>query len=57
MLGVGIGIVLQNSDKLTILDNRLRGNSGGDLSWDGKGDHRFEFNACDASTPAGACGR
>ncbi|MEK7409357.1 MAG: hypothetical protein AAB225_30195 [Acidobacteriota bacterium] len=42
---------------MTIFDNRLRDNTGGDLTWDGKGDNKLEANACNSSTPAGACGR
>ena len=54
---VGIGISIENSDKVTVFDNRARNNSGVDLNWDGKGTNVFEANACDTSTPAGACGR
>ncbi|HET8549337.1 MAG TPA: right-handed parallel beta-helix repeat-containing protein [Bryobacteraceae bacterium] len=57
LLGLGIGILLQNSEKVSILDNRLRNNTGGDLNWDGKGENRVEANACDSSTPASVCGR
>jgi len=56
LLGLGIGILLQNSDKVTIFDNRLRSNSGGDLSWDSKGENKLEANACETATPTGACG-
>ncbi len=54
---VGIGISIENSDRVTVFDNRARNNSGVDLNWDGKGTNVFEANACDTSTPAGACGR
>ncbi len=53
----GVGIYLVNVNKATVFDNRLRNNTGGDLSWDGKGENKLESNACDSSTPAGACGR
>jgi parallel beta-helix repeat protein len=55
MLGLGFGILLQNSDGVTIIDNRLRGNSAGDLDWDGKGGNKIDSNACDTSNPSGAC--
>ncbi|MEK7404824.1 MAG: right-handed parallel beta-helix repeat-containing protein [Acidobacteriota bacterium] len=53
----GIGIDVQNSNKVTAFDNRVRNNSGVDLNWDGKGENKFDANACDKSTPAGACAR
>jgi parallel beta-helix repeat protein/probable HAF family extracellular repeat protein len=55
--GKGLGISIENSDKVTVFDNRARANSGVDLNWDGTGTNVFEANACDTSTPAGACGR
>jgi len=57
VLNVGVGINVANSDKVTVFDNRARANSGVDLNWDGTGTNVFEANACDTSTPAGACGR
>jgi parallel beta-helix repeat protein len=57
ILNVGIGISIENSDKVTVFDNRARNNTGVDLNWDGKGSNVFEANACNTSTPAGACGR
>ncbi|MDP2997174.1 MAG: right-handed parallel beta-helix repeat-containing protein [Bryobacterales bacterium] len=53
----GIGIDVQNSNKVTVFDNRARNNSGVDLNWDGKGENKLDANACDKSTPAGACAR
>ncbi|MEK7405466.1 MAG: right-handed parallel beta-helix repeat-containing protein [Acidobacteriota bacterium] len=53
----GVGIYLVNVNKATVFDNRLRSNSGGDLSWDGKGENSIASNACESSTPAGACAR
>jgi len=55
--GQGLGISLTNADKATVFDNRMRGNTGADLSWDGKGENKLEANACETSTPAGSCGR
>ena len=55
--GLGIGILLQNSEKVTIFDNRMRNNTGGDLTWDGKGQHTIESNACSSSTQTSGCGR
>ena len=57
VLNVGVGINVANSDKVTVVDNRARANSGVDLNWDGTGTNVFEANACDTSTPAGTCGR
>ncbi len=57
LIGLGIGINLSDSDKVTVFDNRLRSNTGGDVNWDGKGTNKFESNACETSTPAGGCGR
>ena len=57
MAGKGFGISIENSDKVTVFDNRARANSGVDLNWDGTGTNVFEANACETSTPAGACGR
>ncbi|MEK7406297.1 MAG: right-handed parallel beta-helix repeat-containing protein [Acidobacteriota bacterium] len=57
LVGQGLGISLTNVDKATVFDNRLRNNTGMDLSWDGRGDNKLESNACLTSTPAGACGR
>ncbi len=56
-VGEGFGIRILNSNKVTVLDNRALNNSGSDLSWDGKGENRFEGNACGTSTPAGACAK
>ncbi len=53
----GIGIDVQNSNKVTVFDNRARNNNGVDLNWDGKGENKLDANACDKSTPAGACAR
>ena len=53
----GLGLNLVNVLKATVFDNRARSNTGTDLNWDGKGDNRVEANACEASVPAGACGR
>ncbi len=55
LIGLGFGVLLQNSDGVTIIDNRLRNNSGGDLNWDGKGVNKIEANACDTSIPSDAC--
>jgi len=55
--GKGIGINVQGSTNVTVFDNRARANSGADLNWDGTGTNVFEANACDTSTPAGACVR
>jgi parallel beta-helix repeat protein len=55
LVGLGLGILLQNSDSVTIIDNRLRNNSGGDLNWDGKGANNIEANACGTSVPSDAC--
>ncbi|MBI3684557.1 MAG: right-handed parallel beta-helix repeat-containing protein [Acidobacteria bacterium] len=57
VMGVGLGINLVNVNKATLRDNRARGNTGMDLSWDGKGTNTFTANACESSTPAGACAR
>jgi parallel beta-helix repeat protein len=51
----GLGINLVNVNKATVFDNRLRNNTGGDLSWDSKGENKIEANACEKSNPAGAC--
>jgi hypothetical protein len=48
---------LANVTSATGFDNRLRSNSGTDLSWDGRGDNKIEANACDTSVPAGQCNR
>jgi parallel beta-helix repeat protein len=53
----GLGINLVNVNKATVFDNRARNNSGVDLSWDGKGENKLDANACEKSTPAGACAR
>jgi parallel beta-helix repeat protein len=53
----GLGINLVNVNKATVFDNRARNNSGVDLNWDGKGENKLDANACDKSTPAGACAR
>ena len=53
----GIGINLVNVNNATVFDNRLRGNSGSDLSWDAKGNNKLEVNACETSNPAGMCGQ
>ncbi len=55
LVGVGVGISVTNVDKATVFDNRMRGNTGTDLSWDGKGANKMESNACETSSPAGAC--
>lgn len=52
-----VGINLVNVTKSTVFDNRARGNAGGDLKWDGKGENRIESNACETSNPEGACSR
>jgi len=52
-----VGIHLSALTKATVFDNRARGNSGVDLSWDGSGENRIETNACETSVPAGACGK
>jgi parallel beta-helix repeat protein len=51
----GLGINLANVNKATVFDNRLRSNTGVDLNWDGKGENKIESNACETSSPAGAC--
>ena len=51
----GTGINLMNVNKAVVFDNRARNNTGADLNWDGKGENRIESNACESSTPAGAC--
>jgi parallel beta-helix repeat protein len=51
----GLGVNLVNVDKSTVFDNRLRGNSGADLTWDGKGENQLQANACETSNPAGLC--
>lgn len=56
-LGEGFGIRVLSSNKATVLDNRAINNTGADLSWDGKGEDRFEANACATSTPTGACAK
>ena len=56
-LGEGFGIRVLTSNKTTVLDNRALNNTGADLSWDGKGENRFENNACATSTPTGACAK
>jgi len=40
-----------------VFDNRARGNTGSDVNWDGKGENKFDLNACETSTPAGVCVR
>ena len=57
VLGQGRGISIAASTGVTVFDNRMRGNSAVDLSWDGKGENRIESNACETSTPAGVCGK
>jgi parallel beta-helix repeat protein len=52
-----LGINLANVNKATVFDNRARSNSGTDLNWDGKGENSITANACETSTPAGACGK
>jgi parallel beta-helix repeat protein/probable HAF family extracellular repeat protein len=54
---LGFGIDVVNSDKVSIIDNRLRNNSGGDVNWDGIGEIRFEANACDSSNRVGPCAK
>ena len=44
-------------NKATVFDNRMRNNTGADINWDGKGENKIGSNACDTSSPAGACGR
>ncbi len=56
-LGEGFGIRVLSSNKAAVLDNRALNNTGADLNWDGKGENRFEVNACATSTPAGICAR
>lgn len=51
----GLGVNLVNVNKSTVFDNRLRGNSGVDLAWDGKGENQLQSNACETSNPAGIC--
>jgi parallel beta-helix repeat protein len=53
----GVGISLVNINNATVFDNRMRSNTGGDLSWDGKGENKIESNACDSSIPVGLCGK
>lgn len=52
---LALGINLVNVAKATVFDNRARNNTGTDLSWDGKGENKFEADACDKSTPADGC--
>ncbi len=51
----GLGINLVNVNKATVFDNRLRGNTGADFTWDGKGANKIDSNACATSSSAGAC--
>ena len=53
----GVGISLLNVNRAVVFDNRARGNSGLDLSWDSKGENRFEANACETSDAANLCGK
>ena len=55
--GLGFGINLGTSTGVTVLDNRARSNTGTDINWDGTGDNKFDSNACDQSTPSGACAK
>lgn len=57
VVGVGIGINVQDSTGLVVFDNRVRGNTGVDINWDGKGEVTFEANACDTAAPASICVR
>lgn len=54
-LGEGFGIRLPNSNKATVLDNHAINNTGAGLSWYGKGENRFQSNACVTATHTGAC--
>jgi parallel beta-helix repeat protein len=56
VLGLGRGIAVTTSDGVVVFDNRLRGNSEVDIFWDNAGSNKFDWNACDSSNPAGACG-
>jgi parallel beta-helix repeat protein len=53
--GVGRGITIGTSTGVTVVDNRVRGNSGTDINWDGNGEIKFDLNACDTSTPGESC--
>ena len=57
VMGIGDGIYLKDSDKVTVIENRVSSNSGLDINWDGKGQITFSGNACNTSNGAGVCGR
>ena len=56
VVGLGRGISVTGSDGVVVFDNRVRGNSEVDIFWDKAGSNTFDSNACDSSSPAGACG-
>ena len=55
--GAGFGINIGTSTGVTVFDNRGRNNTGADINWDGAGTVKFDSNACDKSTAAGACAK
>jgi parallel beta-helix repeat protein len=55
--GAGFGINIGTSTGVTVFDNRGRNNTEADINWDGAGTVKFDSNACDKSTAAGACAK
>jgi parallel beta-helix repeat protein len=51
------GILIKNSDKVTVTGNMAHNNTLVDISWDNKGSVVFENNACRTSNQTGICGR
>lgn len=54
---VGREITIETSTGVTVFDNRARNNTGLDINWDGSGGNKFDGNACNSSTPTGACAK
>ena len=57
VMGIGDGIYLKDSDKVTVIENRVSSNSGLDINWDGKGEITFRANSCNTTNGSSVCGR
>jgi parallel beta-helix repeat protein len=55
--GPSRGIVLRKSNKVTVFDNTIRGNTAFDISWDKSGEITFANNSCDTADQPGLCAR
>jgi hypothetical protein len=49
--------VLRKSNKVTVFDNTIRGNTAFDISWDNAGEIVFANNACETADQPGLCAR